>query len=128
MSKLKKKILETSFKFLLESKIEHSKMDDLSYTNLEMQNYFKTGDLSTKEAKAVYKYRTKMAQVKANFSSQYLDLYCPECSLNLDTQKHLLEHTEQQNNALIYEKLFTNGDLQDKKILLKIMEDVLSRR
>ena len=125
---VKKKIVDISFKFLVESKLEHSKMDNLNYTNLEMQSYFKTGEISTKEAKTVFKYRTRMAQVKANFSSQYLDLYCPECSLDLDTQKHLLEHTEQQNNAYIYEKLFTNGDYQDKRNLVRIMEDVLSKR
>ena len=58
-----------------------------------------------------------MAQVKANFSSQFIDLYCPECSLDLDTQRHLLEHTDRQNNANVYEKIFTKGDFQDKRNL-----------
>ena len=68
------------------------------------------------------------AQVKANFSSQFIDLYCPECSLDLDTQKHLLEHTDQQNNAYAYEKIFTNGDFQDKRSLIRLMEAALIRR
>ena len=103
-------------------------MDELNYSSLEMQNYFKSGEISTKEAKTIFKYRTRMAQVKANFSSQFIDLYCPECSVDLDTQKHLLEHSEQQNNALTYEKLFTNGDIQDKRNLIRLMEAALSRR
>ena len=103
-------------------------MDDLNYSSLEMQNYFKSGEISTKEAKTIFKYRTRMAQVKANFSSQFIDLYCPECSLDLDTQKHLLEHTDQQNNAYAYEKIFTNGDFQVKRNLVRLMEAALSRR
>ena len=125
---IKEKIIDVSFNYLIEAKAEHSKMDDLNYSNLEMQNYLKTGEISTKEAKSLFKFRTRMAQVKANFSSQFIDLYCPECSFDLDTQKHLLEHTEHQNNAYTYEKIFTNGDIQEKRNLIRIMETALSRR
>ena len=125
---IKKKIFDISFEFLLKNKNEHSKMDDLSYENLEMQSYLKTDEISTKEAKSIFKYRTRMALVKANFSSQFIDMYCPECTLHLDTQEHLLEHTENQNNASNYSKLFTSGDHQDKQTLVRQMENVLSKR
>ena len=57
-----------------------------------------------------------------------LIFYCPECSLDLDTQRHLLEHTDRQNNANVYEKIFTKGDFQDKRNLLRQMEAALIRR
>ena len=107
-SKLVKiKIQEVSLNHLLNLKKDHSKMSRLSYEKLNLQKYLKTPMISTKEAKLIYKYRTRMANVKTNFKFMYPleDLSCPDCLIHLDTQKHLLNHAETFIDKRRYNKL-----------------------
>ena len=69
-------------------------MEFLSYNKLSVQSYFCTSEISTKNAKSIFKYRTKMSNVKENFHFMYSEdkLDCPECPGILDTQEHLIEH------------------------------------
>ena len=61
----------------------------------------------TAQAKCVYKYRTRMANVKTNFKLMHPleDLSCPDCYIHLDTQKHLLNHAETFIDKRRYNKL-----------------------
>ena len=51
---------------LNEIKKKHSKMDSLFYVDLEMQDYLKDRRLKTSMAKAVFKFKTRMANFSAN--------------------------------------------------------------
>ena len=64
---IKEKACLSAFTYLLEQKEEHTKMEFLSYNKLSVQSYFCTSEISTKNAKSIFKYRTKMSNVKENF-------------------------------------------------------------
>ena len=105
-------------------------MSRLSYEKLNLQKYLKTPMISTKEAKLIYKYPTRMANVKTNFKFMHPleDLNCPDCFIHLDTQKHLLDHAETFIDIRRYAKLFTPGDFEDKLLLVRNMEKILKLR
>ena len=65
---VKTKALEYEFSRLMGVKQSHSKMDNLSYSKLEIQEYFKLENMSTNGAKTLFQYRTRMAKYGANFS------------------------------------------------------------
>ena len=96
------KTKEFALNNLLNLKSEHSKMDNLSYIDLKMQNYLKSSEIPVNEAQNLFKYRVKLrvAQLKENFGDKYENKACPLCSLNLDTQVHSVpfEKGEREGN------------------------------
>jgi hypothetical protein len=64
---VKIKASEYEFRKLMELKQKHSKMDSLSYSRLEMQNYLKLENCDARGARTVFKYRTRMALYGENF-------------------------------------------------------------
>ena len=119
-------------------------MDNLKYTKLEMQSYFNSKTIFKIFAMNIFKFRTRMAQVKINFSSQFaLNLKCPECEslcvddqeISDDSQEHLLYHSKlhqetkflQLSEGEVYSKLFV-GDNEEKCIVMKLLEEVLVKR
>ena len=70
----------------MEQKKLHSKMDQLWYSRLLMQEYLKCDKLDSWEAKAVFNYRTRMAKYRDNYKGQRGQAPCPLCNLHLDFQ------------------------------------------
>ena len=139
---VKVNVREAAFQDLQKMKNEHSKMSNISYTKLELQSYFKSKNIYPADAKNIFKFRTRMANVKTNFRSQYQgDLKCVDCDnnpleteANDDSQEHLLYHSDINKNSLcaeklqdIYLQLFQVND-QDKLTVVKLMESVLKKR
>ena len=91
-------------------------------------------EISTTNAKSIFKYRTKMSNVKENFHFMYSEdkLDCPECPGILDTQEHLIEHLIEHFDTPVdkqtYQKLFAQGYHKDKVTLVKNMDLLLNRR
>ena len=83
---LKIKTKEYTLDQLLKLKIKHTKMDNLMYTELKMQNYLKSDNISVQEAQNLFRFRVGVAQFKANFGDRYSNKACPLCSVHLDTQ------------------------------------------
>ena len=89
---VKTKVKEAALCSLLEDKSRHSKMKDLFYKNLEMQPYFKHNRINPRTARDIFKYQTRLSNVKTNFKTFFNDdLNCPvpSCS-GIDKQSHLL--------------------------------------
>ena len=89
MGKIKAK--EYTLKYLLKLKGKHSKVDNLNYSELKLQNYLKDP-----ESKNLYRYRTRSARYKENMKSSYTatSLACPLCQVQPDSQPHSLQCTE----------------------------------
>ena len=83
---VKTKALEYEFSRLMRFKQSHSKMDDLTYSKLEMQEYFKLENMSSNGAKTLFRYRTRMAQYGENFRGPNGPVICPLCAGHLDNQ------------------------------------------
>ena len=67
---VKLKPMDYEYNRLLVAKQGHSKMDNLFYTKLEMQNYLKLENINADEARTFFRYRTRMAQCGENFRGQ----------------------------------------------------------
>ena len=83
---VKKKMKEHALSYLLGLKLEHSKLDNLVYNKLKLQNYLKAKNIPVYEAKNLFKFRVRSAQFKENFGDRFEDKRCPLCLSHLDTQ------------------------------------------
>ena len=66
-----------------------SKMRDLRYDKLQMQDYLKMHNISKVEAQTLYKFRTKMEDFSDNFGSSDKCGLCLE-NESIDSQQHFL--------------------------------------
>ena len=108
---MKAKAKEVALENLNKIKSKHSKMDNVFYVNLEMQEYLKNRNIRRSMAKAVFKFKTRMAQFSENFKEGGQTKSCPLCKEPnaLDTQRHSLVCTVIVQNIDIdiqYEEIF----------------------
>ena len=91
--KVKIKAKEFALNYLLDKKMTHSKMDELMYTELKLQNYLRCDEIPVHEAKNLYRFRVKVANFRENFKEKYRDSItaCPLCYVQPDTQGHSLQ-------------------------------------
>ena len=91
---VKQKMKEYALKYLNMLKDKHTKMDNLLYVKLKTQNYLKDGRIPVHAAKNLFKWRTRAAFFKMNYSNSYQDTSCPHCLVEPDSQEHSLECSE----------------------------------
>ena len=72
---------------LLKVKSPHTKMDNLSYNKLELQEYLKLKNCNSAQAKIMFRYRCRMANFGENFRGPRGPQVCPLCSNHLDNQQ-----------------------------------------
>ena len=83
---------EFALEELLKLKSKHSKMENLDYTELKLQNYLCNDKITVQEAKNLFKYRTRAAKFQANMKNNPgLSLACPFCKVQPDTQLHSVQ-------------------------------------
>ena len=82
-----KKAREFEFLRYLQIKETKSKMKNLSYPCLEMQDYLLLKNMNTSQAKAMFKFRVKMAPFGENFRGGRDKVLCPLCHLHPDGQE-----------------------------------------
>jgi hypothetical protein len=104
---LKIKTKEFALAHLLSLKSQHSKMDNLVYSELKMQNYLKSEEIPVPEAQNLFKFRVGVAQFKENFGDRYDNKTCPLCSISLDTQVH------SQQCVMVKQKITIEGSYSD---------------
>ena len=67
-NQVKIKAREFSFFSYLERKEKHTKLDDLFYKELKLQEYFQREEIKQTEAQTIFSYRVRMS----NFNENYL--------------------------------------------------------
>jgi hypothetical protein len=95
----------------LDLKKREGKMKDLFYVDLVMQEYLTDTRISPPQARAVFKYKTRMANFSDNFRGGEATKPCPLCNEEnaLDTQQHSLLCKVTKGNIQIntrYEEIF----------------------
>ena len=93
-----KKIREYALEKLNEKKFEHSKMDNLIYTELNIQDYLLSEELSVQQKRNVFHYRTRMAKYSENFKNQNQLNSCIFCKDHIDSQIHSTQCVELMKN------------------------------
>ena len=88
--KVKEAMKKVAFNYLCIEKNtkSKSKLQNLHYKELKIQNYFKTDKISSKTKINLFKARTRMLNVAHNFGQQ---IKCRLCKIEDDNQNHLLE-------------------------------------
>ena len=89
---VKSKLRNSAHTYLLEKKEKLSKLDHLS-SDYSLKDYLTSHKLSIKEKQILFKLRTRMIDVKANYPSMYKqELFCSLCeSKSIENQQHLLD-------------------------------------
>ena len=88
---VKIKSKEYALNYLLGLKVKHSKMDNLIYNKLKLQNYLKSPGIPVYEAKNLFRFRNRTANFKENFGDKYPNKACPLCTVHMDTQTHAVQ-------------------------------------
>ena len=131
---VKKKANLKANEYLRTLKDGHSKMENIYFQKLECSTYLENKEISQKESKLLFQFRTRMYQVKDNFKTQFKNnLHCDLCKQELCTQKHLFSCKVlkkvipelNDNKTVMYEHVFgTDVQMsQVSKLLIIITEE-----
>ena len=83
---VKKQAKKIAFKKLLEEKAKHSKMKNIEYKELKIQEYFTLKGIKVEQLTNIFKLRTRMAPFGENFRGNRGSVHCPLCANHLDNQ------------------------------------------
>ena len=105
---------------------DHSKLKDLFYSELKMQNYFLSDELTVEQVQCLFSYRTRMATFSENFRGQFGPVTCPLCFCHLDNQPMSFQCQTIRENVTIkgkYENIFLDNVQSDlAQTLCEIMK------
>ena len=119
---VKIKTKEYTLDYLQQMKQKHSKMKNLHYDELKIQNYLNNEEITVKEAQNIFRFRTRTANFKENYKNSYNVITCPLCKIQPDVQAHCVQCPIVKENINIrgnYKDIFT------EKISKKISESLL---
>ena len=139
---VKNKIEKFAEKYLLELKNSHTKTENIKFSGFKPAPYLMSKNLTTGEMRTLFQLRTRMIDVKGNFSSAHTNnMWCKLCHLFIETQQHLLECPEirLRTKNLInfkeaeYEMVFGNLKNQEKiakiyKIIIEARNDMIKKK
>ena len=109
MVKIKSK--EFSFFKFMKEKEKHSKMANLWYSDLKMENYLNSNKFTVKQSQTIFSFRTRMANFQENFRNGNGHLPCPLCLIHMDSQSMAFQCPKVKIEVNIegkYEELWTD--------------------
>ena len=87
---VKVKAREYAMDILRSQQAKHSKMENLQYKEIKMQNYL-SSEKTILQKKIIFKYRTRMEDYGENFRGGARQVMCPLCQLHLDNQELIFQ-------------------------------------
>ena len=84
---VKAKVKIYALKVLKLKQQKHSKMKNIHYKSLCMQNYLTRQDLTQEDKKTIFKYRVRMERFGENYRGGAESISCPLCHTHLDNQE-----------------------------------------
>ena len=94
---------------------QHSKMENLHYSELKIQDYLCMPGISTEVAQNLFRWRVRMASFGENFRGNQGNVVCPLCHNHLDNQSMAMQCDKLKNEMEIK---CTNEDVFKDKITL----------
>ena len=96
---VKNKVKEAAFKYLMNLKLGHSKMDEINYSKFELQNYLHCPLFGSEQAQMLLALRTRTVRgVKNDFRGMFQDVLCPLGCGKTDTLNNILTCTVLQKH------------------------------
>ena len=127
---IKKKLMEIAFNDYSKGISKLSKVKNIRYTTLKIQEYLVSPLLNDNQRKLLIKLRSKMEDIKSNFKKKYQDLDCPlKCDkTHVDSQENLLVCTKLKinHNSVSHADLFKG--VQSKKEAVITFQKLLIQR
>ena len=113
---VKNAVKQSTLEYLLKIKEKHSKTKDLTYESLELQPYLRAcceASMTIIQKQFLFAARSRMIDLRANFKFGKSDISCRACHQSEETQEHLLQCPELQENEIalsvvVYSDLFGN--------------------
>ena len=84
---VKKKTNEYTFKKLKSMQESHSKMNNLKYEEIKIQNYFSRTDINNEQKQIIFQFRTRMSNFGENYRGGRAQVNCPLCNDHRDKQE-----------------------------------------
>ena len=116
---------EYSLKSLKSKQATHSKMENLSYKDLKIQDYFPSDHLDYKQKQTLFKLRTRMERFGENFRAGNSPVICPLCKLHFDSQELSLQCPEIRKELEIkagnYEEIYKDN-IESSNIVKTLVE------
>ena len=119
---VKSRINELALDMLNESKYQHSKMDDLVFPELKIQDYLVAEHISVEQKRNIFHFRTRMATFSENFRGHEPQKPCQICGLHVDSQEHSVNCVKTMQNITRrgkYCEIFLNDISIDTAIMLE---------
>ena len=124
---LKRAISKAALQYLLELGNTHSKVNVNLYNDMSGMKYMKDPRFSPDIVNLLFKFRTRMFNVRNNFRNKYrqTDILCPLCKSTEDTQEHLflcrvIKNSLQIDFSSVYQDIFS----EDTDKLLAVGKDL----
>ena len=127
--------LNATFCKLLERKALHSKMNNLKYSTLELQSYFKLRGLSVQEMRRVFLFRVGMSKFWGNFRGKEASQLCGLCFSHPDIQEFLascyvISNRFKNSTEIIegiYRETVTDEDARSLVIILEYRDEHIEK-
>ena len=126
-----------SYKKLMNKKAGHEKGKHIKYNQLKIANYLVSDNITTEEAKMLFKIRTDMIEVKENFKHKFMKksntsqmneeaLLCPLCKLHVDNVETIFQCSALGyiNNKNVKFQDFFSQDMNKVSIAIKEFKQI----
>ena len=134
--KVNKQATNIAFAYLQQLARKHSKVNENLYKDLKGMEYFNDARFSPDLVNLLFKFRTRMYDVRNNFRNKYqqIDILCPLCKLENDTQEHMFKCSiiqkappDNGTQQCIYEDIFSSNTDTLLTVAKKLKELVEAR-
>ena len=118
---------EVSRDYLLSLKSSHSKLFNLN-NDYKLQKYLTSDKISTEQKQTLFMLRTRMVDVKSNFSEKYGNILTCHFCTEEESQSHLLICTQItvgiDTSGVKHDDIFGNLEMQEKvaRVFTKILK------
>ena len=126
---VKQKTHEAAFKYLIEEKSKQSKILNVKYEELKIQEYLLEGNKNTEISRLIFKARGKCLDIKTQKSWKYKDILCVGCGINDETWDELISCRSygEQKEEMGYDCFFS-GSVSNMYEAAKVTRKRLKRR
>ena len=100
---------------------KHTKTANVRYTDMKMQEFFKTPGITTEQALNLFKWRVRMATFGENFRGGQPFVMCPLCQNHLDNQSMALGCEEIKKKMVINISI---EDIHKESIPLEVVQEL----
>ena len=128
-SEIKALVHKATFKYFMNKKKNHSKLDEIKYTKLQLQPYLSSSVINNKQKELLYILRSKCHNSKKNFKKlNRNNLFCAlGCSTNED-QIHVFTQCtpikNKSNNSNMVQYSHISGSLPQQIQVIKVFDQI----